>query len=248
MRHSLNSVEVDFKRELEIFRNEGDAAVQFFYTWQAVHVATSSNKAIHRAINKTPLFWNCSLNALQAGTLVTLGRMFDPKPENHSVTRLLSIAHSNLEIFSKEALADRKRELSANADEWLREYLLEVYVPNNDDFRRLKRYVAIRRRIYEENYRPLRNQLYAHRSASDQANIAALFAKTNIVELQKILIFLRRLHEALWQLFFNGNKPTLRPARYSVKNIRQQPSPESQRVQLQEKLIHETEQLLRSLS
>jgi hypothetical protein len=63
-----------------------------------------------------------------------------------------------------------------------------------------------------------------------------------------MLIFQRRLHEALWQLFFNGNKPTLRPARYSVNQIRQQPSPESQRLQLQERLIHETEELLRSLS
>ena len=72
----------------------------------------------------------------------------------------------------------------------------------------------------------------------------ALFGKTNIGELQKLLIFLRRLHEALWQLFHNGRKPTLQPARYSVKRIRQQPSPQHRGQGLQERLTHEIEAFL----
>ena len=164
----MNSKVVEFKRELEIFRTEGDAAVQFFYTWQTVNAVAGSDQSVHRALNRAPLFWNTSLGALQSATLVTLGRMFDPDPKNHSITRLLSLAHSNLELFSKEALAERKRELSANADEWLQEYLKGIYVPNSDDFRRLKRHVSVRRRTYEENYRPLRHQFFAHRSASQR--------------------------------------------------------------------------------
>ena len=222
--------------------------MQFFYAWQTVHSVASTDRSVHRALNRTALFWNTSLGALQTSTLVTLGRLFDPKPENHSVSRLLAIAHGNLDIFSKDALAARKRESSANADEWLPQYLDGVYVPTGNDFRRLKRYVAIRRRIYEANYGPLRHQLFAHRSASSQTNIDALFARTNIRELQQLLTFLRRLHETLWQLFFNGIKPTLRPARYSVKRMREQPSPEIGRAQLQERLTHEVEKLLRSLA
>lgn len=244
----MSSAEAEFKRELENFRTEGDAAVQFFYTWQAIHSVSGSDKTVFRALNRTPLFWKTTLGALQSATLVTLGRVFDPSPDNHSVTRLLNIAHGHLEIFSKDALAERKRELSANADEWLTEYLREAYTPNGNDFRRLKRYVAIRRRIYEENYRPLRHKVFAHRSASDSANLGPLFAKTNIRELQQMLVFLRRLHEALWQLFFNGYKPTLRPARYSVNRMREQPSPEPSQHQLQERLTHETEILLQSLT
>ena len=243
----MNSKADEFKRELEVFRIESDAAVQFFYAWQTVNAVAGSDRSIRHALNKAPLFWNTSLGALQAATLVTLGRMFDPDPANHSVTRLLSIAHGNLGIFSKEALAERKRELSANADQWLEEYLKAVYVPTGNEFRLLKRYVAVRRRIYEENYRPLRHKLFAHRSAADRTEIAALFAKTNIRELQQLLVFLRRLHEALWQLFNNGNKPTLRPARYSVNRMREQPSPGRRQLELQEQLTHETEQLVRRL-
>ena len=194
----MDSKAVEFKRELEIFRTEGDAAVQFFYTWQTVNAVAGSDQSVHRALNKAPLFWNTSLGALQSATLVTLGRIFDPDQKNHSITRLLSLAHSNLELFSKEALAERKRELSFDADEWLPEYLKGVHVPNSDDFRRLKRHVSVRRRTYEENYRPLRHQLFAHRSASESTDVAALFAKTNIRELQQLLTFFRRMHEALW--------------------------------------------------
>lgn len=243
----MTKATIEFKRELENFRREGDAAVQFFYVWQAINAVSSTDDAVFRMLNKTPLFWNTMLGALQSATLITLGRIFDPNPDNHSITRLLNIAHGNLYIFSKESLAERKRELSSNADDWLTEYLRDAYTPCKEDFRKLKRYVAIRRRIYERNYGPIRHMVFAHRSASNSANSSALFANTNIRELQKMLVFLRRLHEALWQLFFNGYKPTLRPARYSVNRIREQPSPQIGQHQLQERLTHETEVLLRSI-
>ena len=234
-----------FARELEIFRAESNAAVQFFYTWQTINAVATNDKTVFHALNTAPLFWNTNLGALQTAALVTLGRIFDPKPENHSVTRLIAFAHSNLEIFSKEALANRKREQSNNADNWLPDYLKTVYVPDRNDFRRIKRLVEVRRRTYENIYKPIRHTVLAHRSASHNADI--LFAKTNITELQKMLVFLRRLHEMLWQLFFNGQKPNLRPARYSVNRIREQPSHSPHQKELQERLIHETEQVIRSL-
>jgi hypothetical protein len=171
--------------------------------------------------------------------------VFDQQSK-HNVDRLLKIAQSNMAIFSKESLAGRKRRGSANADEWLEEYLRDVYVPNVDDFRRLRHHVAKRRRIYEDNYRALRHQVFAHKEISAKADVQALFGKTNVRELQQLLIFLRRLHEALWQLYHNGRKPTLRPDRYSVKRIREQPSPEHRGRALQERLTHEIEAFLRT--
>jgi len=150
----------------------------------------------------------------------------------------------NMDIFSKVSLAGRKRRSSDNADEWLDEYLRNVYVPNAEDFRRLRRHIAKRRKIYEINYRVIRHQIFAHKVVSDKKEIQALYSKTNIREMQKLLVFLRRLHEALWQLYHNGRKPTLQPARYSVKRIREQPSPLNRGQALQERLTHEIEAFL----
>jgi AbiU2 len=75
------------------------------------------------------------------------------------------------------------------------------------------------RKIYEANYRRLRNKVFAHKEISDAAEVSALFAGTNIREMERMLVFLLSFYEALWQLFFNGRKPVLRPLRYSVNRI-----------------------------
>jgi AbiU2 len=234
----------DFEVQLELFRTEAESAIQFFYAWDAVHAVAAKDKAVFRLLNEAPLFWNTNLGALQTSTLVALGRVFDPDPRNHSVTRLLALAHANLDIFSKNSIAERKRKGSANADEWLPGYLADVYEPNSDDFRKLKRHLSDRRKIYEANYRPLRHKVFAHRGVATRVEVGELFAKTNIREMQKLLVFLGRLHEVLWQLYFNGKRPTLSPARFSVKRILEQPSPNSKHSKLQERLVHETKAFL----
>ncbi|MHB8471717.1 MAG: AbiU2 domain-containing protein [Gammaproteobacteria bacterium] len=241
----MSSPSVEFESQLELFRTEAQGALQFFYAWDATHAAASKDKAIFKLLNEAPLFWNTALGAMQAAALVALGRVFDPDQKNHSVTRLLALAHGNLDIFSKDALAARKRKLSPNADEWLPAYLKDAYVPTHEDFRRLKQHVSKRRKIYEEKYRPLRHKVFAHRGVTTSTQVGELFAKTNLRELQQLFVFFGRLYEALWQLYFNGNKPTLRPARYSVQRMLEQPSPNVKHGKLQERLVHETNSFLK---
>jgi hypothetical protein len=235
----MHSSTIDFARDLELFRTEAESAIQFFYAWDVTHVVAATDPKVRRLLNEAPLFWNTALGALQASTLVALGRVFDPNPKNFSVAMLLATAHANLEIFSKTALADRKRKQSANADDWLPEYLKTVYEPTTEDFRRLKNHVQVRRKTYEEKYRPIRHKVFAHRGVFTREEVNDLFANTNLQELRQLLIFLRRLHETLWQLYFNGHKPLLRPARYSVQNMLDSPSPNPKWSTLQERLVHE---------
>ena len=234
-----------FANELEVFRTEAESGIQFFYSYLAVHAVAREHKEVLLLLNRAPLFWNTALGALQTSTFIALGRVFDQQSK-HNVDRLLKIAQANMSIFSKEALAGRKHRGSTNADEWLEEYLSGVYVPNANDFRRLRRNVAQRRRVYESNYRALRRQIFAHKEVSAKKDVQELLDKTNVRELQQLLIFLGQLHEALWQLYHNGRKPTLRPARYSVKRIREKPSPEPRGRALQERLTHEIEAFLRT--
>lgn len=235
----------DFETQLELFRTEAQSAIQFFYAWDATHAVAAKDKSVFRLLNQAPLFWNTTLGALQASAFVALGRIFDPDPNNHSVTRLLALAHGNLDIFSMDALAERKRKLSQNADEWLEEYLKHAYVPTGEDFRRLKRYVAQRRKLYEQVYRPLRHKVFAHRGITTKAEVTDLFAKTDLRELRQLLVFLGRLYEALWQLYYNGHKPVLRPAKFSVNRMLEQTSPNVNNGELQERLVSEAQQFLK---
>jgi hypothetical protein len=121
-----------------------------------------------------------------------------------------------------------------------------VYVPNADDFKRIRDHVDKRRKVYAKNYRPLRHKIFAHKEVSAKEDIQSLFGKTNIRELAQLLVFLGQLHEALRQLYDNGRKPILRPARYSVRCIRKHPSPKQKGRTLQEHLTHEIEAFLKS--
>ena len=207
---SITSPEVRFEQELEVFRTEAEAAAQFFYAYLTVHAVAGDHKAVYRLLNTAPLFWNTSLGALQTAAFIALGRVFD-QDSTHNLDRLLRIAQDNPSIFSKAALGVRKHGSNTAPPEWLAEYLLDAYVPTATDFRRLRAHVKKYRKIYEAKYRDLRHKLFAHREVSSRADIDALFAKTNIRELQKMLAFLGALYMTLWELFVNGRKPVLRP-------------------------------------
>jgi len=237
----MKTKEDEFKHEIEVFRTEVESGIRFFYMYLAFNSVLSKNKQALKIVNLTPLFWNTHVGALQTSLFIVLGRLFDQK-SNHNVDRLIGVAQKHSDIFSAEALIARKLSCSANAGEWINDYMKGVYAPTSNDFRRLRKYVSKYRKIYESTYRDIRHKVYAHKELSNKADVHNLFARTNIREIQKLLIFLNRVHEALWQLFHNGRKPTLRAMKYSVSSIMKNVlAPEWQRREIHELAVHETQ-------
>lgn len=147
---------------------------------------------------------------------------------------------------SKPALAKRKQGAEKTPPDWLDSHMKHVYVPKPADFRRLRGYASKQRKIYLEKYQPLRHKVFAHRGLSNKADVSALFAKTNIREMQRMLVFLMSLYDALWGLFVNGHRPVLRPQPFSVKRMRQRAVKNSRGGSLLERLVREAESFLKS--
>lgn len=236
-----------FTDELEVFRTEVESAIQFFYAYLTINAALEDNKKALDLVNKTPLFWRTNIGALQTAFFITLGRIFDQKSQ-HNVDKLLGIAQKQSVIFSAKALEARKRDGSANAEQWIYGYMKDVYLPTAHDFRRLRGYVKKYRRIYENGYRDIRKKIYAHKELSKLEDVQRLYAKTNIREMQKLFIFLNRLCQALWQLFNNGRKPTLKPMKYSVASMRKAEIPKWQSRHVQQEIVDETKSFFEILS
>jgi hypothetical protein len=221
----MPTLDARFERELEIFRTEAEQCAQFLFSFLAVHDVAHRKKPVHKLLNRAPLFWNTCLGALQASAFIALGRVFD-SDSPHNVNQLLRLAQKNrTQLFSKSALGLRKQALSANAHEWLDEFLKTAHEPTVDDFRRIRKRVARWRRIYEANYRDVRHQYFAHKQAAEEHEVNPLFSKGSNRELQQLIAFLGSLYGALWELHFNGRKLVLRPARYSLREIRRRPKP-----------------------
>jgi hypothetical protein len=99
----------------------------------------------------------------------------------------------------------RKQGTDKTPPDWLDNYLRHTYEPKPADFRRLRGYVRKQRKLYLDKYQPLRHQVFAHRGVLDAGDVSALFAKTNIREMQRMLTFLMSFYDAMWQLFVNGH-------------------------------------------
>jgi hypothetical protein len=206
-----------FAAELEVFRTEVEGGMQFLFSYLAVHTIAARNRQARTALNACPLFWNTALAGLQLASFVTLGRIFD-QSSKHNVDALFRAAQGDLSIFSKDALAARKRAMSENADEWLPEYLRTVHVPRAYEFRALRKRVNQERRIYERTYRAIRHH-FAHKNIHGKEEVQQLFSKTQVRELERLYVLLYRCYQAFWQLFMNGRKLAVRPMPYSIKSL-----------------------------
>ena len=233
------TAEDKFIHELEVFRTEVQSATQFFYAYLAIHSEIAGNKEALKLVNETPLFWKTNIGALQISLFITLGRIFD-KTSKHNIDSLIKTAVKNKNIFSKTSLEARKRNGSNNADEWIDDYMKTVYVPEDADFSRLQKHIEKYRKLYDSNYRKIRNKIFAHKEFSKPSQTQKLFKKTNIRELERIFTFLNKLYEALWQLFNNGRKPILRPVPYSLKSMKKSKTPKGYPITVQEKIVQET--------
>jgi hypothetical protein len=104
--------------------------------------------------------------------------------------------------------------------------------------------VSKHRKTYLAKYRDLRHKVFAHKEITDATQISALFARTNIREMQRMLLFCLSLYDALWQLFVNGKKPVLRSRKISVDRIRKRGYRQGRSNAVHERIVEEAQAFL----
>lgn len=199
----------DVEALLQKYRGEVTTAIWSYFAWKSINNVAAKDPAIHAALNSNALTWNIVTHALQTTFVITLGRIFDVDRGALSVHSFLNKCQTEVEQFSKSALAMRKRRGAKDGAPWLTDYLADAYEPTKEDFRLLKRAVKPHQSKYEEIYRPIRNLVMAHKNLEAAVNSDVLFAKTRIGDIQDILTFLYQVEAVVTQLLFNGRKTEL---------------------------------------
>ena len=200
--------ESEFEEQLSAFQANMATVTRCFFTMAAINHLASQNATLLGRLNEAPDFWNLVQAANQTTLFIALGRIFDQNRDvRFSLDKLVGTAQSNGgAIFAANRLADRKRRGSSNADEWLSDYLKNIYVPTTADFRALRQIRDRYRQMFEATYRPIRHEVYAHGIAT-RAEAVELFAETRSGELQRIIRFLQRLGDGLSGVYWNGHNP-----------------------------------------
>jgi len=212
------SPEQQFQEELEIFRKEAESAAQFFYAYLAIHETAKRNRSVFDYLNANALLWNTIAGSLQTSALIALHRIFNHR-SRHRLDSLLKVAEENVEIFSKEALRQRKRGNHKKDPDWLDEYMERVYEPTKEDLIRIRSQAEEYKRLYEANYAGLRNKVYAHMIVSDPEETQLLVSKTDIREMERMVVYLLSMYAALQNLYDNGRKPVRWVRKYSIERI-----------------------------
>ena len=228
-----------FEDELEVFRKEADEAVQHLYAYLTMHSVAAQDKSVRQLFNSWPLFWLTTLRGLQTSLFMVLGRIFSHDSE-HNLDALLRLAEADREIFSRDSLATRKSSIQGLD---VQAYVSDAHIPTFEDFRGFRREAKEWRRIYEANYRAVRNQIFAHAEVSQPDDVGAIFAKTNIQELELLVTDLVTLHTRLQGWLQNGANPVAVRVNSSVQELRRLPA-STLRSTLQGRVIHDTERSL----
>src|SRR5580704_15028655 len=210
-----------FEDALKIFETQVAETTQFWFAAATMNEVARRDTDTLNALNLTPSFWITARVAMEYQAILTAAKIFGPRKTNpHNIDYLFQVVReTRAAAFSKGALEARKREGSANAAEWIGDYMEGVYVPTARDVNRLHELSKRHRKTYETQYADVRNLHVAHNVLVDANARWAMFQKTRIRDFEKLIVFLNQLHDVLWNMYHNGNRAKLRPMPYSVRSL-----------------------------
>lgn len=113
-----------------------------------------------------------------------------------------------------DALRKRKSAGSANAQEWIDEYIRDVYVATEEDFKSLARLVRENSKNMKGVYSNAATKIYAHAIHLDYAAMSEVSEKLNFDEIEQALTSIWHAYEQVWQMFENGRRPSLEVKSY----------------------------------
>jgi hypothetical protein len=196
--------EDEYRQQFTAMQSEVTAATNAFYTYMEVHKFASEGSENYEKINRNADFWNIVLYGLQTTWFIALGRIFDRSSSAHSIKDFLATTIAHKGLFSKRALADRKRKAARGEPSWLDDYLKTAWEPSTADLEGIAAAIKPAEAKYGERYKAIRDRVFAHRDPSKLA--ASLFENTLVSDIEDILFTLNEIMLAIFQLLENGSQ------------------------------------------
>lgn len=193
-----------------LFSNEVHQATGSYVIWKTLQNKPSDDKSLLKAMNQTPTSWIFLRHSMMLSLIMTLGRVFDIDGDTISIDDLIKSCISDIHLFSKISLRERKLKGSGNATEWIDDYMEKTYEPSEKDFQILRGDIAKYRGVYQSVYQPIRHNIFAHSNKEYSEKTDELWAATKEANIEDLLNFLVDLDKTIHEAFNNGKQPVLR--------------------------------------
>jgi len=200
---------------LDEFDAELAAAIGSFHSWKAVNQLAAMRPELLRTLNANARSWNAIMHSHQVTLFVVLGRIFDTNKGTFNVHKFLDGCKARVGEFSAASFETRRIAGSRGVrPDYLTEFMKNYYAARPKDFEELEEQVAAHAKRFKTVYKPIRDQLMAHRNANAKALSSDLFKATDLSEVEKMLAFLHRVWAVVNELYMNGRKTDLVSHRY----------------------------------
>ena len=217
----MANAEERFAEAFKTLETQIAETTQFWFVASAINEIAKGNPDTLRALNKTPTFWITVRAGLTYQAIISAGKIFGSRKANpHNIDSFFQVLREcHAAVFAPAALEARKRRGSANAEEWLPDYMRWIHVPTIEDVNRLHTLMRPHRATYETQLKQIRNQHVAHTDVVDPNARWEMFQKTRIADFENLISFLNQLRDEIWQLYHNGRRPELDPATHTVEAL-----------------------------
>ncbi len=193
----------EFSRHYTVLRNEVTEATHSYYTYKAINNFAAENELHLRRINAASDFWIITQRVLYSTFMLAIGRVFDRDERSFSIHKFLDQIVAHPERFSRIALAERKKRQLGFQEEWLDDYMKEVWEPNAAELHNFREALAPSRAKYDAIYKHLRHKTIAH-SDMDRDAIKVFVGRSRHGDIEDILYVLTDLLDCVRQLWDNG--------------------------------------------
>jgi AbiU2 len=246
----MTAEEKRFTEAFTTFETQVAETTQFWLAASTMNEVAKHDPNTLEALNKAPTFWITVKVALEYQAIISAGKIFGNRKANlHNIDSFFQVLRESYAVvFAASTLEARKRQGSANAAEWLSDYMMRVYVPTIDDVNALHCSMRPHRKTYETQWAQIRNQHVAHTDVIDPTDRWEMFQKTRIPDFENLIGYLNWLQNAIWHLYHNGIRPDLAPTNYSLEALVAKPIRELQESRNDEHIIAETRRCMALLT
>jgi len=214
------SADAKFHAAFGPFKTQVLEATHFWFSAAAMNEAARNSAQVYKAINLTPRFWIAARLALEQQAIIAVAKSFGPRRSNpHNIDNLFAAMREvRVLVFGKAALAVRK-EAAGLTGASVTQFMKSASALTVTDIRRLHAASTKHRRAYEDQFQDIRNLEAAHLVLVDEAEKYKKHQKTSIRDLEKMIVFLCRLVEAIRRSYDDGRRLSLPSMRYSSRSL-----------------------------
>lgn len=200
----------------EHFSNEVYQATACYVIWKNLQNRPAEDPEILKCMNRNPLSWIFIRHSMMVSLIMTLGRIFDTDGDAISVDDLINSCISDIHLFSKSCLRERKLK-EHNAIDWIDDYMESIYEPTAIDFQKLKPCIRNHRDVFNKFYKPIRHKIFAHTDRKIVQQVDDLWRETKSANMEDMLSFLEDLKSTVQQAYLNGRRPVLSGKKFDEK-------------------------------